>query len=167
MDSEQALLTYTCCGGTASEILGACLGGLAYPGIVIALSGPLGAGKTTFVRGFMRGWAPNESDQVSSPTFALMNCYTGPQPVYHYDCYRLHSCDDALALGIEEHLGTHGVCLVEWPERIIPLLPVHHWWLTFVYDGEDCRTVTISGLQLEEQQRLQECLAGMKRNMLL
>lgn len=155
MDSNNHLvLTYHCDSSERLEALAADLGRTTTAGTVITLAGPLGAGKTTFVRGFMHGYAPEYPDQVSSPTFALMNCYHGPTPVYHYDCYRLHGSDDALALGIEDHLYGAGVCLIEWPERISDLLtPLPHQSITISYQGEDQRVLVMKGLS--DQQRHQ------------
>lgn len=85
-------------------------------GDVLLLHGGLGAGKTAFVRGLVRGLGGDENE-VSSPTFALMNQYEGRLTVYHFDLYRLGGPDEVYDLGFEEiFCGGHGVCAVEWSE---------------------------------------------------
>lgn len=102
------------------------LAAVARAGDVIALSGPLGAGKTTFARAFVgalcrrSGRAPEE---VPSPTFTLVQTYDFPgKPVYHFDLFRIESPDDALELGIEDAFA-EGISLIEWPERLGGWLP--------------------------------------------
>lgn len=92
------------------------------PGEVVCLYGDLGAGKTQFVKGFVKafGLAGNE---VNSPTFTIINEYNGSIPVYHFDCYRLEHEEEALEIGAEEYFYGNGVCIIEWPERILGVLP--------------------------------------------
>ncbi len=83
-------------------------------GEVLLLSGGLGAGKTAFVRGLVRGLGGDENE-VSSPTFALMNQYEARLPVYHFDLYRLSGPEEVEDLGFEEYFFSgEGVCAVEW-----------------------------------------------------
>jgi tRNA threonylcarbamoyladenosine biosynthesis protein TsaE len=106
---------------TATARLAEALARRARPGDLIALSGPLGSGKTAFVRAFIRALAPGE--EVPSPTFTLVQTYETPHgAVWHFDAYRLERPEDAVELGIDEALSD-GIVLVEWPERIAPLLP--------------------------------------------
>ncbi len=92
-------------------------------GEVVALEGDLGAGKTQFVRGLVRGLG-GSTRSVSSPTFALLNVYdTGRLTVYHLDAYRVGGGDDFAAIGFDELLEQGGVVAVEWPERVADLLP--------------------------------------------
>ena len=86
-------------------------------GDLLLLHGGLGAGKTAFVRGLVRGLGGDENE-VSSPTFALMNRYEGRIPVFHFDLYRLSGPDEFEAAGLDEWFGCAGVCLVEWPETV-------------------------------------------------
>ncbi|MDZ4683119.1 MAG: tRNA (adenosine(37)-N6)-threonylcarbamoyltransferase complex ATPase subunit type 1 TsaE [Saprospiraceae bacterium] len=90
----------------------------------VALYGPMGAGKTTFVRALCRvlGIAEN----VSSPTFAIVNEYSlaeSGDAVYHLDLYRLKTLQEALDIGVENYLEDAAYCFIEWPELIEPLLP--------------------------------------------
>ena len=92
------------------------------PGTTVLLEGGLGAGKTVFVRGVARalGVAPED---VRSPTFALIHIYHGRFPVYHVDLYRIDKVEDLSEVGLEEVIGTDGVALVEWGERLGPYHP--------------------------------------------
>ena len=103
--------------------LGARLGERLAPGALVCLSGELGAGKTTFITGVGRGWGA--LDPVTSPTFVLVNEYRRADGLrlWHLDCYRLNSGADALALGFDDLLETAGVMVIEWPERILEVLP--------------------------------------------
>lgn len=91
---------------------------------VFVLSGDLGAGKTTFTKGFALGLGIKEI--VTSPTFTIMNTYQGTKfPLFHFDMYRLESVDEAYALGFEEYFDTSnlkGICLVEWAENVENLI---------------------------------------------
>ena len=101
-----------------TESLGEKFGRAAQTGLVIALSGDLGAGKTQFVRGVARGL--EISSRVHSPTFTLVNEYVGGRlKLFHLDLYRLETAAQILSAGIEEYLSPDGVSVVEWAERII------------------------------------------------
>jgi tRNA threonylcarbamoyladenosine biosynthesis protein TsaE len=100
-----------------TEALGEKLGRVAARGLVIALSGDLGAGKTQFVKGLARGLGI--SDRVHSPTFTLVNEYGGGRlKLFHLDLYRLETPEQILSAGIEEFLEPDGVAVIEWAERI-------------------------------------------------
>jgi tRNA threonylcarbamoyladenosine biosynthesis protein TsaE len=99
-----------------TEGLGETWGRVAQPGLVIALSGDLGAGKTQLVKGLARGL--NITSRVHSPTFSLVNIYEGGRLVlYHLDFYRLDAPEQITAAGLEEYLDTGGVTVVEWAEK--------------------------------------------------
>jgi len=100
-----------------TESLGEKLGRAATHGLVIALTGDLGAGKTQLVRGLARGL--EITSRVHSPTFTLVNEYGGGRlKLFHLDLYRLESLEHILSAGIEEYLAPDGVAVVEWAERI-------------------------------------------------
>ncbi|MBO5830123.1 MAG: tRNA (adenosine(37)-N6)-threonylcarbamoyltransferase complex ATPase subunit type 1 TsaE [Alistipes sp.] len=88
---------------------------------VVAFDAPMGAGKTTLISRIaaMLG----AEDDVTSPTFAIVNQYEGERTIYHFDMYRIERVEEALDFGSEEYLSSGELCLVEWPEKIEPLLP--------------------------------------------
>ena len=112
------------------------------PGDILLLEGDLGAGKTTFSRGVARalGVAPEE---IRSPTFTLINIYRGTIPVYHIDLYRVEKPGDLLELGLEEWLGTDGLALVEWGERLGPYRPARAMRVRIQDEGGDRRQIKI------------------------
>jgi tRNA threonylcarbamoyladenosine biosynthesis protein TsaE len=94
------------------------------PGLV-ALVGPMGAGKTHFAKGFSRGLEYN--GEVSSPTFALVQEYFGGRwPIFHFDFYRMTSAAEVLAIGWDDYLDQQGVLLVEWADLFPELWPQNH-----------------------------------------
>ncbi len=105
------------------------LGGLLQAGDVVCLQGALGAGKTTLVQGLAQGWG--SLDPVSSPTFVLVNIYRRPdaEQLFHLDAYRLESATEAAELDMDEMLDK-GALVVEWPERIVSVLPAERLWIS-------------------------------------
>jgi tRNA threonylcarbamoyladenosine biosynthesis protein TsaE len=96
--------------------LGERLGKMAEPKDIYLLTGGLGAGKTVFAKGFAKGL--NVSDHVVSPTFNILNIYSGRLNFYHFDLYRLEDCDELFNLGFDEYIYGNGVCLIEWPDKL-------------------------------------------------
>ena len=88
---------------------------------VVALDAPMGAGKTTLVSRIAA--LLGAEDDVTSPTFAIVNQYEGQRTIYHFDMYRIERIEEALDFGSEEYLSSAELCLVEWPEKIEALLP--------------------------------------------
>ncbi|NLP09453.1 tRNA (adenosine(37)-N6)-threonylcarbamoyltransferase complex ATPase subunit type 1 TsaE [bacterium] len=93
-------------------------------GDTVAFYGGLGSGKTTFIRGIVAGL--NSKDPVSSPTFTLVNEYTGRCPIYHVDLYRIDSTAALRDVGLEDYINAETICLVEWPEIAASFLPAGH-----------------------------------------
>jgi tRNA threonylcarbamoyladenosine biosynthesis protein TsaE len=110
------------------------------PGDVVCLNGDLGAGKTHFVKGVASFFGVKE-EQVSSPTFTLINEYKGTTPIYHFDCYRLKSEQEALEIGAEEYFYGDGISIVEWPEKIGNLIPSEAVWLTIRHTDKNRREI--------------------------
>jgi tRNA threonylcarbamoyladenosine biosynthesis protein TsaE len=107
---------------TATLALGARLASALAPGLRVYLSGELGAGKTTLVRGLLR--ALGYHGRVKSPTFTLVELYKlSNLCLYHFDFYRFKASDEWEDAGFREMFGSDAVCLVEWPEKAIALLP--------------------------------------------
>ncbi len=88
---------------------------------IVCLNGDLGAGKTTLTKSI--GLGLGVTDYITSPTFALINEYTGRVPVYHFDVYRLENVDELYDLGFDEYFYGKGVSIIEWAEKIEKLLP--------------------------------------------
>ena len=88
-------------------------------GDVVLLDGDMGAGKTVFSKGVAKGLGIEE--EVTSPTYAYMNDYDGR--LFHYDCYRIESVEQAENLGLADYFDMGGICLIEWAQNIAPLLP--------------------------------------------
>lgn len=89
------------------------------PGDVVLLDGDMGAGKTVFTKGVAKGLGIEE--EVTSPTYAYMNDYDGR--LFHYDCYRIESIEQAERLGLADYFDMGGICIIEWAQNIAPLLP--------------------------------------------
>jgi tRNA threonylcarbamoyladenosine biosynthesis protein TsaE len=106
-----------------TQRLGEWLGALLAPGDVVALLGPLGAGKTCFVQGVARGLGVDPSVPVTSPTFTLVGEYPARIPLRHADFYRIESEDRLFELGFDDLLDGRGVLLVEWADRWPRALP--------------------------------------------
>jgi tRNA threonylcarbamoyladenosine biosynthesis protein TsaE len=115
--------TIDCPDLAATEAFGRRFAATLQPGDVVALDGPLGAGKTHLVRAMAEGLGIVNPALVSSPTFVLIQEYPARLPIYHFDAYRLTGPDDFLALGAHEYLDGDGVCLIEWADRVRPVLP--------------------------------------------
>lgn len=124
---------------SATARLGQALGRLLFPGAVVALIGPLGAGKTHLTRAIAVGLDIPTERLVSSPTFVLIHEYPGRLPIYHFDAYRLRSADELEDLGVREYLEGAGVCLIEWADRVEACLPGDHLRITLGIQGETAR----------------------------
>ena len=132
-----------------TEDLGERLGRACRGGEIIALVGPLGAGKTCLVRGLARGLGV--SDQcAASPTFALIHEYRGRMPVVHVDLYRLDA-EAANRLGLEEYLESPAVTVIEWADKIPTLLPRDHLRIELEHRGDERRQITLFPLSASYQ----------------
>ena len=115
---------------------------------VITLVGDLGAGKTHFVKGYVKGLGSDEL--VTSPTFTLLNVYDkGQMPVYHFDMYRLSSREEGEELGFAEYFdlsSLDGVSIVEWPQQVEGLISCPHFEVKIEKLGESERKITLSSM---------------------
>jgi tRNA threonylcarbamoyladenosine biosynthesis protein TsaE len=109
-----------------TEALGRRLGASLFPGAVVALIGPLGAGKTHFVRAVAEGLGIANPLAVTSPTFVLIQEYPARLPIFHFDAYRLANARDFLDLGVHEYYEAGGVCLIEWADRVWDAMPAEY-----------------------------------------
>ena len=106
-------------------------------GDVILLDGEMGAGKTVFAKGVAKGLGIEE--EVTSPTSAYMNDYDGR--LFHYDCYRIESVEQAERLGLADYFDMGGICLIEWSQNIARLLPPHVKRVQIIKKGENEREI--------------------------
>ena len=130
----------------ATEAFGRRLADQLFPGAVVALIGPLGAGKTHLVRAIAQGLGVADGRIVTSPTFVLIQEYAGRMPVYHFDAYRLRGESDFIDLGVHEYFEGDGVCLVEWADRAAGVLPVERLRVELTVVSETARCATIDGV---------------------
>ena len=110
---------------------------------VIAFNGEMGAGKTTFIAEVCRRLGVD--DDTSSPTFAIINEYesaTSGEKIYHFDCYRLESAEEAFDLGAEDILDSGSKCFIEWPENLMPLLPDDTLFVEIKVNDDGSREIT-------------------------
>ncbi len=112
-------------------------------GDVIALVGPLGAGKTQFVKGLAAGLGVTDPRSVNSPTFVLVQEYHGRLTLYHLDAYRLGSVKELSAIGFDELCDAGGVVVVEWADKVQSLLPEAAIWIELMPTGESARSIVL------------------------
>ena len=128
-----------------TEALGTAYAASLHPGDVVAFSGDLGAGKTAFTRGVLRGLG--YPGRVTSPTFAIANEYDTPRGrVAHFDLYRILDCEALFEIGFEEYLDGERILLIEWSQNAGALLPERHKTVRLSYGEQpDDRIVEIEG----------------------
>ncbi len=124
-----------------TQVIGERLGARLTPGAVIACTGELGAGKTCFLQGLARGLGVTSG--VTSPTFVLVNQYRGRMAIYHLDAYRTGSLTELVDLGLEEMLHGDGVTVIEWADKLLPLLPARTIHVHLEGLGDEPREITI------------------------
>jgi tRNA threonylcarbamoyladenosine biosynthesis protein TsaE len=110
-------------------------------GYVITLKGELGTGKTIFAKGIANGMGI--IDDVTSPTFSLMEIHDGEPPLFHFDLYRIEDISEFRNLGFEEYWGNRGVSVIEWPEKVLDLLPYKRTDILIEYIDENRRRITV------------------------
>jgi tRNA threonylcarbamoyladenosine biosynthesis protein TsaE len=139
----------------ATEKLGAALAPHLEPGLVVFLSGDLGAGKTTLTRGLLR--ALGVSGRVKSPTYSLVELYTvSSLNLYHFDFYRFSESSEWSDAGFRDLFGGDNVCLIEWPEKAAGQLPPPDLWIRLAHD-QDRRSAIIEA----QGERGNACLAAL------
>lgn len=127
-----------------TDRLGRVLADLLFPGAVIALIGPLGAGKTHLVKAIAAGLGANRA-AVNSPTFVLIQEYDARLPIYHFDAYRLSGEAEFADLGPHEYFSSSGVSIVEWADKVAGCLPREFLEVTIQPAGETSRLVELTG----------------------
>ena len=114
-------------------------------GEIIGLCGELGSGKTHLIKGIAAGAGAGDSRQVNSPTFVIVNEYSGRVDIYHIDAYRLETVFDFLDAGLDEYLHGNGVVVMEWADRWPEILPESNLTVRLVVLDEHSREITLSG----------------------
>lgn len=132
-----------CDGLAATDSLAAALARVVCPGLTIGLVGNLGAGKTRFTQGLCAALGV-PVEEVTSPTFVLIQEYDGLLPVFHLDTYRLKDADEFDALGIYEMFESDGIALVEWANRFPECMPADSLWVNIEAIGTNDRQFTIN-----------------------
>jgi tRNA threonylcarbamoyladenosine biosynthesis protein TsaE len=135
-----------------TQRLGRTIGELARPREIILLSGPLGAGKTCLAQGIAEGLGVKEG--AASPSYVLMREFAGRLPLYHMDLYRLEF-EEIGELGLDDYLYGRGVCVIEWADKGLALMPAEHLTINLAYAGDFERNVEIipSGTRYDEMVR--------------
>ena len=139
-----------------TQRLGVRIGELALPGDVFLLTGELGAGKTCLTQGI--AWGLGIKEYALSPTFVIMRELYGRLILYHIDLYRLDHIEESLDLGLDDYLYGKGVCVVEWADKALSILPPKHLLIKIGYLSDTERSFQIEGrgeryLKLAEQLR--------------
>ena len=131
-------------------VFGRSLGALLEKGMVVALNGELGAGKTTLVKTIAAELGIPRED-VRSPSYTLINEYEGRLPVYHFDLYRLIDSSELYDLGYDEYLEGNGISIVEWADAIADALPEEYLnvKIEIISDDERKFTITAAGKRYE------------------
>jgi tRNA threonylcarbamoyladenosine biosynthesis protein TsaE len=140
-----------------TQKIGAGIGKLALPGDNLFLVGNLGAGKTCLTQGIARGLDIEE--YAASPSFVLIRELKGRLPLYHIDFYRLEHLEEIAELGLDDYLYGHGVCVVEWAEKGLNLLPPEHLLIEIGYVADTERSLKFK----PSGQRYQEIVAQLKQ----
>jgi tRNA threonylcarbamoyladenosine biosynthesis protein TsaE len=143
-----------------TEAFGRRLASLLFPGAIVALVGPLGAGKTHLVRAIAEGLGITDSRAVSSPTFVLIQEYDARWPIYHFDAYRLTNAADFADLGVHEYFAGDGVCLIEWADRVAPCLPAEHLHVRIRITGQTSRRFDVQGVGAKYEAIVRELASG-------
>ncbi len=128
-----------------TKMFGERLGRLLTAGNVIALVGELGSGKTTFVKGMVKGLGIKDGRAVKSPTFSLVHKYEGRIPIYHFDAYRLEDAQEMLNIGSDEMIYGNGVSIIEWADKVLECLPEEYLRITLTTISKDERRIELQG----------------------
>ena len=129
------------------------------PNDCLALVGEFGSGKTTFVKGLVRGFGFRKKNYVCSPSFVLLKIYRGRLPVYHFDLYRLNSPKDVEGIGLTEFLEAGGVSVIEGADKIKNFLPSEHLKIKFSILGPRKRSVVFFTTTLRLKRFLKRMVA--------
>jgi tRNA threonylcarbamoyladenosine biosynthesis protein TsaE len=141
---EAELLKYLSKSDIETVDIGKRLGLTLAGGDVVALSGPLGSGKTWFTKGIGLGFGVDPDEVICSPSFSLVNEYKGRCLLYHVDLYRLENLSDIMTLGLDDYFHDQSVVVVEWAERCPEILPYGYINVSIDILGDTERSIEIS-----------------------
>ncbi len=122
----------------STRALGRIIGESAQPGDVLLLEGKLGAGKTCLTQGIALGLGID--DDILSPTFVIMREFYGRMPLYHMDLYRLDNIEESMDLGLDDYLYGKGLCVLEWAEKALGILPRRYLMIRINYISDTGRS---------------------------
>jgi len=125
---------YVTCSEEETVSLGARLARFMGPGTAVSLEGDLGAGKTALVKGIAKGLGIMET--VTSPSFTIVNTYVGDITLHHFDVYRIDDPDELYHIGWDEYFNPDDVCVVEWGDRVLQMLPDDAMRIRIIRDEE-------------------------------
>ena len=133
-----------------TQELGFRIGKLLKEGSIVALIGDLGTGKTCLTQGIARGAGIDANQVVNSPSYILINEYTGSCPIYHIDLYRIRGSAELEDLGLEEYIYGRGICVIEWADRLLESLPECYLKIVLSHEeSENTRTIEIISVGAE------------------
>ena len=139
-----------------TQRLGVSIGEVALPGDILLLSGDLGVGKTCLTQGI--AWGLGIQEYAASPSFVLVRELYGRLPLYHIDLYRLDHIEEIEDLGLDDYLYGRGVCVVEWAEKGLAVLPAEHLLIGISYLADTERSFRLK----PSSQRYQEVINQLK-----
>lgn len=142
-----------------TDRLGAFLGRHASPGLVIALSGELGAGKTCLTQGIAKGLGVPEEFYVTSPSFTLVNQYPGRIELYHVDLYRIESLTGIEDMGLEEIMPSQHVVVIEWADKAADVLPPERLSISMSIVDEQVHCLQLTGAGQEASHLVEKCFS--------
>ena len=141
--------------------MGIKLSSVILPGTIIFLYGPLGVGKTTFVRGFLKGLGFD--GKVKSPTYTLVEPYLiSQQAIFHFDFYRIQNPKELEYIGIQDYFSPQTICFIEWPKQGLAFLPAPDIDCYFSFsNSKEGREIRMEGRSLRGEEILIKCFHGM------
>lgn len=158
---DMILLTFQSQSEADTARLGAALAECVPAGSVIALEGPLGAGKTRLVQAWAAALGIDPRD-VSSPTFVLCHEHHGRLDFYHFDAYRAQGATEFWDLGIEEYFQAGGIVVIEWASRVMECLPPARWEIAIEVTGSEERRFAISAFGQAAERGIAQLAACLK-----
>jgi tRNA threonylcarbamoyladenosine biosynthesis protein TsaE len=129
--------------------LGKKIGNALVGGMLVCLTGNLGSGKTTLIKGIAAGAGASNPHNVNSPTFVIVNEYEGRLHIFHIDAYRINTLQEFAALGFEDYIGPESVVLIEWADKVAKALEgFEKIFIEMSHHGQNSRKARITGLSL-------------------